>query len=133
MRAAQAAYFPSLEIRGLKVEHVPRIEVTYGRSNPKAASSLGAAFRTVGGEVKNLGDKTLDRVELTLTLLDAGGKPLPRHTHLVVLNKFDRDGALAPFKPGDARGFSWIINDSPREWAGKVEARITRVKFTEPD
>lgn len=46
--------------------------------------------------------------------------------------RFDRDGALALFKPSDTRGFSRIINDPPKEWASKVEARITAVKFTEP-
>jgi hypothetical protein len=130
----EAAYFRRLEIRGLKVEYVPRIEVTYGRSKgARVSPSLGAAFRTVAGDVKNVGDKPLDTAEVTLALLDARGKPLAGYSHLVVLNKFDPDGALAPFKPGDARGFSWILDESPPGWTGKVEARITAVKFTEPE
>jgi hypothetical protein len=133
VRATEAAYFRSLEIRGLKVEYFPRIEVSGGSKPEKGSPSLGGAFAKVAGEVHNLGGKMVDKVELTVTLLDGGGKRLAGKSQRMRLLRFDRDGEVAPLKSGEKRTFSMTINDPPPRWAGKVEARVTEVKFTEPE
>lgn len=116
--AAQAAYFPSLELRDLKTEK---------GSSPY----LGGSYAAVKGELKNLGERTLDQVELTVVLLDAAGKPVAEdksHPVLVTEMGFGSD-ANAPLKPNYARKFTAIVKNAPSEWAGKVEARITGVEF----
>lgn len=133
VRATEAAYFPRVEIRGLEVTHVPRIEVVGRSKAEKGSTPLGGAFAKVAGEVNNRGEKSVDKVELTITLLDGGGRRLAGKSHPVRLMRFDRAGEVAPLKSGEKRTFSLTINDLPSEWAGKVEARITAVKFTAPN
>jgi hypothetical protein len=116
---AQVASFPCIEIRSLQAE-------------TGSSLNLGGPYAKVVGEMKNLGDRSLDEVELTVTLLDGSGKPLGEDQRRPVgLLSLDNDGAVAPLRPNGARKFSTIIKAPPSKWAGKVEARITAVKFTE--
>ena len=82
-RAAQSAYFPNLEIRDLNTTRHP------------ANIAFNAPYATVKGELKNRGDRSLNRVELTVVLLDGDGKPVAEDkSHPVLVTKhgfFDRD------------------------------------------
>ena len=120
-RAAQSAYFPSLEIRDLNTQRHP------------ANIVFPSPYATVKGELKNRGDRSLNRVELTVVLLDGDGKPVAEdksHPVLVTKHSFgDRDNT--PLKPNYARKFTAVVKELPSDWSGKVEARITGVEFTE--
>lgn len=116
-KAAQAAYFPSVEISGFKA------------SKGKTYGDEDAAF--VEGEVKNRGDRTLSQVEVTFVFLDASGKPVHEETYhpvLVTQLGFGRDNT--PLKPNYSRRFKAGFKNPPSEWAGKMEAKITTVEFS---
>jgi hypothetical protein len=85
----------------------------------------------VWGEVKNGGDSTLDRVEITIFFLDSAGKPVHEMTYPAVLvSEYSLSGDNTPLKPGYSRKFGARADDAPSDWAGKVEIKVTDVQFS---
>jgi hypothetical protein len=81
----------------------------------------------VFGEVKNTGERTLKKVELTIFCLDAAGKPVYEKTYRAVSDSaFNSDG---PLKPGYSRQFGVKVDEAPCDWAKKADVKVTSVAF----
>lgn len=90
-----------------------------------------ARFEGVGvfGEIKNTGDKTLTKVEITIYFLDKNDKPIFEKTYPhVSVSKFSI-GDNEPLKPNYSTKFGYGPDDVPSDWAQKVRAKITNIEF----
>jgi hypothetical protein len=79
----------------------------------------------VFGEVKNLGDRTVEMVEITIYCLGKDGKIVFEKTYRAV-TKYDTKGQL---KPGYSRQFGVKLDDAPSDWAKKVTVKVSEVAF----
>ena len=78
---------------------------------------------TVEGKIRNNGDKSLSRVEITVYFLDANDKRIGEKTSSFM-------GDSTPLKPNYIRDFGYVVlEDAPSEWAKKVEVLITDISF----
>lgn len=84
----------------------------------------------VFGEVKNTGDRTLTKVEITIYFLDKQGQPIFEKQFPAVIvgsGSFMRDDK--PLKPGYSQKFGVKADDAPSEWAKTVTVKVTDVDF----
>lgn len=86
----------------------------------------------VSFKIKNFGNRTLERIEVTVSFFDRQGKVIHEAKyHPVSENSFDPDSK--PLKPG----FIWQLErdhfytekSTPTEWSGKAVAKITDISF----
>ena len=90
-------------------------------------AELGGAG--VWGEVKNTGDRTLKKVEITIYCLGPDGKPVFEKTYLPVLvTEMSFGDSNQPLKPGYSRQFGVKMDDAPSEWTKKVDVKVTQVE-----
>ena len=85
----------------------------------------------VFGDIKNHGDKTLTKVEITVYALDSNGMAVFEKTFnpvLVSSYSFNNEG---PLKPNYSRSFGYRMDGAPSEWAKKVDIKITDIEFEE--
>ncbi|TAN62909.1 hypothetical protein EPN16_00625 [bacterium] len=91
-----------------------------GYSNPKDA---------VKGTLKNIGDKIIDFVEITVYFIDSSGKRNGEKSYNIVNTESIFD-ATPPLKPNYSKDFGYIVNDdAPSDWVRKIEAEVTKIKF----
>jgi len=84
----------------------------------------------VWGEVKNSGDRTLKKVEITIYCLGPDGKPVFEKTYTPVLvSAMSFGDSNQPLKPGYSRQFGVKMDDAPSEWTKKVDVKVTSVEF----
>ena len=84
----------------------------------------------VWGEVKNTGDRTLKKVEITIYCLGPDGKPVFEKTYTPVLvNDMTFSDSHLPLKPGYSRPFGVKLDDAPSEWTKKVDVKVTDIEF----
>ena len=84
----------------------------------------------VFGEVKNKGDKTLKKVEITTYCLDKEGKVVfEKEYPAVLISEYSFMGDNQPLKPNYSRQFGCKLNDAPSDWSGKVRVDVTDVEF----
>lgn len=109
-------YLESLEIQSINVT------MGYGEydipqyDDPKPA---------VQGKIKNLGDKTISEVELTIYYLDSSGNRISE-TQYYPVNTRSIFGDDSPLKPNYVRDFGYIVDeDAPNDWGKEIEAEIT--------
>lgn len=83
----------------------------------------------VWGELKNNGDKTLDKVEITIYFLDKEGNPISEKTYSPI-NASGQDFGMSDtsaLKPKYSRKFGYKADDAPSDWSKKVRVEITKV------
>lgn len=84
----------------------------------------------VFGEVKNNGDKTLNKVEITIYCLDKNDKVIFEKTYLPVLvSEYSFMSDNKPLRPNYSRRFGCKLNDAPSDWSRKVRVEVTDVEF----
>ena len=84
----------------------------------------------VFGEIKNAGDRTLKKVEITIYCLGSDGKPIFEKTYLpVMVSELSFDESGQPLKPGYSRQFGVRLDDAPSDWSRKVDVKVTHVEF----
>ncbi len=98
---------------------------TLDELTPKAA----APAKYVYGTVKNNGNKTLDKVKVTVRYLDRNGKRLGEDSGWSAFKTLK--GAPDVLKPGDAKEFQFLIVNTDPAWFGKIEAKIADIEFIE--
>ena len=84
----------------------------------------------VFGEVKNTGDRTLTKLEITIYCLGPDGKPVFEKTYppvFVTDAPFSNDNQ--PLRPGYSRQFGVKMDDAPSDWTKKVNIKVTKVEF----
>ncbi len=86
---------------------------------------------TVEGKIRNTGNKSLSRVEITVYFLNSIGQRISEKNYPVIIaSSFMADSA--PLKPNYVRDFGYIVNeDAPSEWVKKVEIVIADIVFEE--
>lgn len=88
-------------------------------------------------KVRNNGDRSLDRVEVTIYFRDASGRVIAEEDyHPVLVSEYSFSGDNKPLKPGYIwqmeKGKFYSAKKVPDEWEeGSVDAAITEIKFTE--
>jgi hypothetical protein len=113
LSSESGAYLSKVEVVGVQVSDV----------------STGKA---VSGEVKNKGDRSLSRVDVTVYCLGSDGKPMFETTHYPVLvSSLSLGNDSAPLKPGYGRKFRYILDDVPSGWSGDVNVKVTAVEFSD--
>ena len=91
----------------------------------KVASDFGFL-----GEIKNLGDRTLKEVEITIYFLDKNNKSIFEKIYRPVLVTEFSFSDNDPLKPNYSRKFAYYTTDDvPSEWAKKVNAKVTNIEF----
>lgn len=87
----------------------------------------------VFGEIKNNGNKTLKKVEITIYCLDKSGNPVfEKDYHPVLVSDYiGISDANEPLKPNYSRKFGVKMDDAPSDWARKVRVEITDIEFEE--
>ena len=104
-------YFDKIEVRNLSVEQ----------------GNLGQLG--VFGELKNLGDRTLRAVAITVYYLDKEGNGIHEKTYYPVLVTEELYGDHQPLKPNYGKTFWYRIDGAPSDWAKKVKVAVTDVEF----
>lgn len=85
--------------------------------------------KAVKGSIKNIGDKTIALLQITVYFLDSNGARIGEKEITVLSTKsiFEPDPA---FKPNYTKDFGYIIEeDAPSDWSGKVEVEISKIGF----
>jgi hypothetical protein len=83
------------------------------------------------GEIKNLGDHTLQEVEITIYCLASDGKPVYEQKYYPVLKSAFSSNDSTALKPGYGRQFGVKLDKAPSDWAKKVDVKVTGVKFAD--
>ena len=85
----------------------------------------------VFGEIKNHGDKTLKKIQITIYALDKNKKPVYEKTyHPVFVSEYSiREDT--PLKPNYSVPFGVRMDDAPSEWNHEVEVQISDIEFFE--
>ena len=84
----------------------------------------------VSGIIRNLGNRTLNKVEIIIYFLDKDGMPIFEETYSPVwVSEYSFGTSNKPLKPNYSRRFGYIIDDVPSDWAKKVKAEITDIRF----
>ncbi len=88
-------------------------------------------------KLRNNGDKSLDKVEVTVYFKDASGRVIAEEDYLPILvTEFSFSGNAKPLKAGYVwqmeQGKFYAAKSVPSEWGeGSVDAKITDIRFTE--
>jgi tetratricopeptide (TPR) repeat protein len=84
----------------------------------------------VFGTIRNRGDSTLTRVEITVYFLGSDGKAIGEKRFSPVLVSEFSFSDKGPLKPGYVRDFGYSVeDDAPAGWGRKARAEITRIEF----
>lgn len=113
------AYMDKIEVRNVKVDMGETMFLE---------KKIG-----VFGEIKNRGDRTLNKVEITIYCLDKNGNPVFEKTfHPVLVSKYlYSSDANESLRPNYSRKFGYSIDDAPSDWSKKVRVEVTDIKFSE--
>lgn len=85
----------------------------------------------VFGEIKNNGDRTLDKIEITVYYLDSQGNPVSEKTFTPVNEGAQTYGMsdASALKPRYGRKFGYEAKEAPSDWSKKVNVQVTKVQF----
>lgn len=84
----------------------------------------------VSGIIRNLGNRTLNKVEIIIYFLDKDGMPIFEETYSPVwVSEYSFGTSNKPLKPNYSRRFGCNIEDVPPDWAKKIKAEITDIRF----
>jgi hypothetical protein len=88
-----------------------------------------ATKKAIKGNIKNIGDKALSFIQITIYFLDLNGSRIGEKAITVLSTKSIVDASPA-FKPNYSKDFGYIIEeDAPSDWAGKVEVEVSKISF----
>lgn len=115
----------------LKLEDV-EVGTGYGQFD---VPGYGQKKPTVSGKIRNIGDKTLETVGITVYFLDSSGKRIGEESYYPI-NSNSIFGELLtesePLKPNYVREWGYVVDtDAPPGWSRKVEIIITDISFSE--
>ncbi len=87
--------------------------------------------KSVFGEVKNTGDRSLKEVKIMIYCLDRDGRAVFEKEYYPVLVS-DRRFSTSndkPLKPNYSEKFGYRLDDAPSEWSGKVRVEVVDIEF----
>ncbi len=94
-------------------------------------STVFGPQKTVSGKIRNLGDKSLDSVDIIIYYLDSSNKRIGEKAHYPVnINSFMGD--QTPLKSNYVRDWAYDVSEeAPSGWAKKVEVVVSDITFSE--
>jgi hypothetical protein len=108
-----------------KSAYIPKIAISKVEVGKSILDEVG-----VFGELKNTGDRTLSRVEITIYFLDKAGQPIYEKNYSAVLvSDYAYGDQGKPLKPGYSQKFGVKADDAPSEWDRKVNVKVTDIEF----
>ena len=114
--SARAGYLSKIEVKNV--------------TSHRGLGLANAPVALVNGEVKNVGDRSVDKVTVTIYFLDAANKPAHEDTcSPVFVGTF---GDTVPLKPNYGVTWNRGFNNVPDDWSGNVEVKVTDVVFSKP-
>jgi tetratricopeptide (TPR) repeat protein len=106
---AQDAYREKITLNGVEVKDL------YGS-------------KRIMGEIKNDGDKVIDKVELAIKFFDKDDKEIHSDSSSPV---FAYGNEAKAFKPGHSKKFTKYATKAPDAWDDKIEVTVSKVEFFE--
>lgn len=93
---------------------------------------FGMPVKGVFGTIVNQGDRTLDKVKVTVYFLDKAGNVVgEKDYHPVYVSGYSL-GGNKPLKPNYVKDFGYSVDDdAPSAWAERAKAKITDIAFAE--
>ncbi len=114
-----------IENIGEKQAYINKVRII----NLKATETISRGLE-ISGIIRNLGDRTLNKVELIIYFLDKDSMPIFEETYSPVwVSEYSIGTSNKPLKPNYSRRFGYSIDDVPSDWAKKVKAEITDIRF----
>ena len=118
-----ASYEASAEQNREKQAYVGKIKIM----NLKVAKAVLADWG-VFGELKNTGNRTLTKVEITIYYLDDYGNTIYEDTfYPVLVSNWSSDNK--PLKPNYTEKFGYNADDVPSEWSKQIKVYVTNIEF----
>ena len=83
------------------------------------------------GELKNTGNRTVKRIDLTIYFLDKSGNAIAEKEYSPIFQTEYSFGGnnSSPLKPNHARKFGYKADDAPSDWARKVTVKVTKIEL----
>ena len=108
--------------------YLPNIALVNVRKGKSVLEETG-----VFGEIKNMGDRTLTKLEVMIYCLDKGGHPIfeKRYYPILLSDSSYLTDKNKPLKPNYSQSFGCKMDDAPSEWSGEVEIAVIDMKFGE--
>jgi hypothetical protein len=114
-----------IENIGEKQAYINKVRII----NLKATEKIPERIE-VSGIIRNLGNRTLNKVEIIIYFLDKDGMPIFEETYSPVwVSEYSFGTSNKPLKPNYSRRFGYSIDDVPSDWAKKIKAEITDIRF----
>lgn len=114
-----------IENIGEKQAYINKVRII----NLKATEKIPERIE-VSGIIRNLGNRTLNKVEIIIYFLDKDGMPIFEETYSPVwVSEYSFGTSNKPLKPNYSRRFGYRIDDVPSDWAKKIKAEITDIRF----
>lgn len=132
---ASAPAAATVDLAREKLDYIQSHIQIYAIQSRYYESVLDGKLPGVEFKIKNTGDKTLKRIEVTVYFLDAAGKPIAEENYYPV-SSGTYSGGHDPLKPG----YIWQIESGkfysakavPSEWSeGKVTVKIANIEFAD--
>ena len=114
-----------IENIGEKQAYINKVRII----NLKATETISGGLE-ISGIIRNLGNRTLNKVEIIIYFLDKDGMPIFEETYSPVwVSEYSFGVSNKPLKPNYSRRFGYSIDDVPSDWAKKIKAEITDIRF----
>ena len=110
-----------------KSDYLPKVVLSNVTAR-KIVDPQDRIMALVSGVLKNTGDRSVSDVEVTINFLDRAGETSLETTYHPVSPALRNEG---PLKPNSSRKWNTAILVF-EDWAGKINARVSRLEFAEP-
>ena len=131
VRARRDTLLAAIAIKEAKQQYIrDHLMLEHFRVGTGSRLGFGEPEPAVFGTIRNHGDSTLTRVEITVYFLGADGKPIGEKQFSPVLVTQFSFSDKGPLKPGYVRDFGYVVrDDAPSGWGRKARAEITSIQF----
>lgn len=97
---------------------------TLDETTPRSLAPMKYAY----GTVKNLGQKTINKIKVRVYYFNKANKRIGRDS---AWSFFGSTAKPVQLKPGESKEFKFLIGDINPEWSGKIEAKVADVEFAD--
>lgn len=78
--------------------------------------------------IKNIGNKSLKEVELTIIYKDKNGYSISEEK-IKPVNEYNFILNIGPLKPNFVKDIEYTLTQAPREWSGNINLEVSKVYF----
>ena len=104
--------------------------VTLENVRVSQGEQFGLPVEGVFGTIVNNGDRTLNKVSVTIYFLNDQGQRIGEKTYSPVLVSTFNFGDNTPLRPDYRRDFGYSVeDDAPSNWSKRVEAMVSDIEF----